>query len=45
MKQEYKYWITAREAVKEYKYVSFAMETASEILVSDCNRNCRVEYK
>jgi len=30
MKQEYKYWTTARETVEEYKYASFATETASE---------------
>jgi len=30
MKQEYKYWTTARETVEEYKYVSFVIETASE---------------
>jgi len=30
MKQEYKYWTTARETMEEYKYASFAMETASE---------------
>jgi len=28
MKQEYKYWMTARETVEEYKYASFATETA-----------------
>jgi len=28
MKQEYKYWTTARETGEEYKYVSFATETA-----------------
>jgi len=30
MKQEYKYWTTVRETVEECKYVSFAIETASE---------------
>jgi len=30
MKQEYKYWMTARETAEEYKYASFVMETASE---------------
>ena len=45
IKQEYKYWMTARETVKKYKCISFTTETASEIQVSDCNGNCRVEYK
>jgi len=45
MKQEYKYWTTARETAEEYKYTSFATETASKIQVSDCNGNCRAEYK
>jgi len=45
MKQEYKYWMTARETAEEYKYTSFATKTASEIQVSDCNGNCRAEYK
>jgi len=45
MKQEYKYWTTARETMEEYKYASFATETASEIQVLDCNGNCKAEYK
>jgi len=31
--------------LEEYKCANFAMETASEIQVSDCNGNCRAEYK
>ena len=34
-----------KETVGEYKYANFATETASKIQVSDCNGNCRVEYK
>jgi len=34
MKQEYKYWMTTRETVEEYKYTNFATETASEIQVN-----------
>jgi len=45
MKQGYKYWMTTRETAEEYKYASFATETASEIQVSDCNRNCGAKYK
>ena len=30
MKQEYKYWTTARETAEKYKYTSFATETAFE---------------
>jgi len=30
MKQEYKYWMTAKETAEEYKYASFVTETASE---------------
>jgi len=45
IKQEYKYWTTAKETAEEYKYTSFATKTASEIQVSDYNGNCRAEYK
>jgi len=37
--------MTARKTVEEYKCANFATKTASEIQVSDCNRNCGVEYK
>jgi len=30
MKQEYKYWMTARKTAEKYKYTSFVMETTSE---------------
>ena len=30
IKQEYKYWTTARKTAEKYKYTSFVMETTSE---------------
>ena len=43
IKQEYKYWTTARKTAEEYKYVSFATETASEykyqIAIETAERN------
>jgi len=38
-------WILQGKTAEKYTYTNFAMETAFEIQVSDCNRNYGMEYK
>jgi len=38
-------WLLQGKTVEEYKCMNLVAETASEIQVSDYNRNCGVEYK
>ena len=45
MKQEYKYWTIAREGYGKIQVHEFCNGDCFWIQVSDCNGNCRVEYK
>jgi len=38
-------WLLQGKTTKEYKCANFIVETASEIQVLACNKNCRAEYK
>jgi len=38
-------WLPQGKTMEEYICANFAVETTSEIQVSDCNRNYGAEYK